>query len=246
MAAEHQWGRRPVFHAKRARPLEEPVHRGAIENHPCGRGSRPWRTWPAVRGLPSGPDAGRRHRLPASVTSGTCWVSDDAPPSRAPRGGRRSRRACATLSRSSSAVAGATPPSSWPGDRRRPSISAVVDGLPRSWQTAPSIMATDGPRVEIGDARSGLVDHHERVDPDVAFRMPLRFLRTIDQRVEFRPEPGDDGQIARERKTDRGTIGEEEQFLDFAPDALGGQVVEGNRSEERPGFGVDARGRNAR
>ena len=46
-----------------------------------------------------------------------------------------------TLSRSSSARAGSTPASSWLYQRIRPSKKAVVTGLPKSWQTAPSITA---------------------------------------------------------------------------------------------------------
>ena len=46
-----------------------------------------------------------------------------------------------TFSRSSTDVAGATPASSWPSERMRPSMTAVVAGFPRSWQSAPSITA---------------------------------------------------------------------------------------------------------
>ena len=35
---------------------------------------------------------------------------------------------------------------------------------------------------EIGDALARFIDHHQRVDPHVAFRMPLVLLRTIDER----------------------------------------------------------------
>ena len=42
-----------------------------------------------------------------------------------------------------------------------------------------------GPR-QIVDPRASLVDHLQRVHPDVAFRMPLRFLRTADEREQSR------------------------------------------------------------
>ena len=69
-------------------------------------------------------------------------------------------------------------------------MNAVVGGLPRSWQTAPSITAICCGRVEVVDARARLVDHHQRVHPDVPFGMPLRLLRAADERLQFREAAG--------------------------------------------------------
>ena len=44
-------------------------------------------------------------------------------------------------------------------------MNAVVAGLPRSWQTAPSMTAICCGRVEIVDARARLVDHHAACAP---------------------------------------------------------------------------------
>ena len=70
-------------------------------------------------------------------------------------------------------------------------MNAVVAGLPRSWQTAPSITRDLLRMVEIVDPRARLVDHEQGVDPDVPLGMPLRLLRTADQRVELREQPLD-------------------------------------------------------
>ena len=62
----------------------------------------------------------------------------------------------------------------------RPSMNAVVAGLPRSWQTAPSMTVDLLRIVEVVDALARLVDDQQRVDPDVALGMPLGLLRAAD------------------------------------------------------------------
>ena len=83
----------------------------------------------------------------------------------------------------------------------RPSITAVVGGLPRSWQTAPSMIATCSARDEIVDARSGLVDHQQRVNPDIALRVPLGLLRASHQRPQLRQERIDHTDVERQRQS---------------------------------------------
>ena len=63
------------------------------------------------------------------------------------------------------------------------------------------------PAVESVDARARLVDHHQRVHPDVALRMPLGFLRAADERLELGQQPVDDAEIEREREADRRPVG---------------------------------------
>ncbi len=80
---------------------------------------------------------------------------------------------------------------------------------------------------QIVDARARLVDHLQGVHPHVAFGMPLRLLRTADQRVQFRQQTFDDAEVECEGEAD-GRLRCEQQLLELAPDALGRQVVERN------------------
>ncbi len=87
--------------------------------------------------------------------------------------------------------------------------------------------------VEIVDAPARLVDHEQRVYPDVTFRVPFGLLRAIDERFQLGKEPVDDPELERQREAERGTIGKEEQFLDLAPDTLGRQIVERDGAADR-------------
>ena len=60
---------------------------------------------------------------------------------------------------------------------------------------------------QVVDALTRAVHDHQRVNPHVAFRMPLGILRTVDQRVQLGPEAFDDAEIAREGEADRGARG---------------------------------------
>ncbi len=51
---------------------------------------------------------------------------------------------------------------------------------------------------QIVNQQARLIDHEERVDPDVPFGMPLELLWTSHERVELREEPLDDAEIERE------------------------------------------------
>ena len=126
-------------------------------------------------------------------------------------------------------MAGATPAASCPGDLTRPSTWIVVAGLPRSWQTAPSITIASAARAEIGVPPPRLVDHHERVRPDVAFGMPLRILRAVVERDHLGQQLFDHAQLARQREADRRALGHQQQLLELAPDSLRRQVVERDR-----------------
>ena len=55
---------------------------------------------------------------------------------------------------------------------------------------------------QVVDAPACLVDDLQRVHPDVAFRMPLRFLRTPGQRVKLGKQRRDDAEIHREGEAD--------------------------------------------
>jgi len=59
----------------------------------------------------------------------------------------------------------------------------------------------DLPRmIEVVDSAAGLVDHHERVDPDISFGVPFRLLLASHQRVDLREHAADDAQVERERE----------------------------------------------
>ena len=50
------------------------------------------------------------------------------------------------------------------------------------------------PPGQIVDAAARLVDHHQRVRPDVAFRVPFRLLPAPDERLHLRQQAPDDAQ----------------------------------------------------
>ena len=80
--------------------------------------------------------------------------------------------------------------------------------------------------LEIVDARPRLIDHHQRVHPDIAFGVPLGFLRAVDQRLHFREQAIDHAELERERETDRRARRQQQQLFDFTPDAFRRQIVE--------------------
>ena len=80
--------------------------------------------------------------------------------------------------------------------------------------------------IEIVVSLPRLVDHHQRVNPDVAFWMPFGLLRAVDERVHLGQKLSGDADLAREREADRRALRLEQQLLDFAPDPLGRQIVE--------------------
>ena len=76
VTAEEQRRRRLVLDAERARALEKPVHRRAVERRRCVPGNRRAPGAPAAPGRLSAPAAGRRRRR-RSAPCGTCPASDD-------------------------------------------------------------------------------------------------------------------------------------------------------------------------
>ncbi len=107
----------------------------------------------------------------------------------------------------------------------RPSMTAVVAGLPRSWHTAPSITVTSCGRSRSPLRGARLVHHHQRVHPDVAFRVPLRLLRAADERHELGQHARDDAEVERQRQADRRARGAWSSSFSISP-----QMRSGGRS----------------
>ena len=84
-----------------------------------------------------------------------------------------------------------------------------------------------------------LVDHLQRVRPDVAFGMPLRVLGRGGQRHELGRDRLQHSPLARERETEGRPPRLQEQLLDLAEDAVGGQLAERHRRAEPGGRLVD-------
>jgi hypothetical protein len=63
--------------------------------------------------------------------------------------------------------------------------------------------------------------------------VPFGLLDATHQRFQLWKELIDHTELQRERETNGRTLGPEEQFFDLAPDPLGRQVVEADRSAER-------------
>ena len=54
--------------------------------------------------------------------------------------------------------------------------------------------------IQIGIQLASFVDHHERVDPHVTFRMPFRLLFAPDERTQLGQQLVDDAEIQRQRQ----------------------------------------------
>ena len=112
-------------------------------------------------------------------------------------------------------------------------MNAVVAGLPKSWRHGAEHDDELIGAIEIVDALPRLVDHHQRVHPDVAFGMPLGFLLAADERLQLGKQLVDDAELEREREADRRPLGAQQQLFDLAPDALRRQIVEADRAAQR-------------
>ena len=64
--------------------------------------------------------------------------------------------------------------------------------------------------VQVIDAGARLVDHHQRVHPHVPFGVPLRFLLASDEGFDLRKEAVDDEEVESQGKTNRGARREEQ------------------------------------
>ena len=92
---------------------------------------------------------------------------------------------------------------------------------------------------QIVDPLAGVVDNHQRVRPDVPFRVPFRFLRAVDQGVELGEQAPDDPDVAREREADRRPPGKQQQLVELSPNPFRRQIVEGDSAADRPRRLVD-------
>ena len=82
--------------------------------------------------------------------------------------------------------------------------------------------------IEIAVQLASLVDHHERMDPDIALRMPLRLLPAADKRAQFGQHHVHDAEVERERESAGRPTCLQQELLEFAPDPLRRQIVEGD------------------
>jgi hypothetical protein len=69
--------------------------------------------------------------------------------------------------------------------------------------------------------------------------MPLRLLRRVLERHQLGSDAVEHSPVAQQREADRGPAGLEQELLDLAEDALGGQLAERHRGAEPRGIGVD-------
>ena len=69
--------------------------------------------------------------------------------------------------------------------------------------------------------------------------MPLGFLRAPGQRAQLGKQRGDDAEVQGEGPPDRGPRGQQQELLEFSPDALGRQIVERNAAAQCRGAIVD-------
>ena len=69
--------------------------------------------------------------------------------------------------------------------------------------------------------------------------MPFGILRTVVERLHLRKQLMDDAELAREREADRRALGLQQQLFEFAPDALGRQIVESDRRTDPRRVGID-------
>src|SRR5205823_7673928 len=79
----------------------------------------------------------------------------------------------------------------------------------------------------------------QRVNPNVAFRMPLRFLRYINQSLQLRKELIDNAEIAQPLQTNRGMLRAQKQLLDLPPNSFGGQISHIDCATKRNCLSID-------
>ena len=133
------------------------------------------------------------------------------------------------------------------GGRRRDARLLVIDRSDPSvherggWRLAEIVADRpehDGDLLRMGkvvDARARLVDHHQRMDPDVPFRMPLGLLRTADERFQLREQRVDDAEAQGQLEPDGRPPRLEEELFEFPPDPLRREIIERDPPAERFG-----------
>mgnify|MGYP003694295745 CR=1 FL=1 len=222
VAAEQDRWRRPMLDAERARAFEEPVHRRSSRSVP---GLRPSQSDLATRASSS---RSTFVRQPAERAVAD-FVAHLEPRSRfevlrgdarAPACERRSRRSTCTFSRSSNAARRRDAlllvihRSNAPVDerRRRRLAEVVADRAEHDGELL-------GPR-QIVDARARLIDHLQRVHPDVAFRVPLRLLRAVRRAPAVRETVRSMMPSSSAKAKPIDGRRREQQLLELAPDAL--------------------------
>src|SRR5262245_2974295 len=82
--------------------------------------------------------------------------------------------------------------------------------------------------IEIVDSGPRLIDHEQRVNPDITFGMPFGLLFAADEGVNFGEHAFDDAEIERKLEPDGRASGVQQELFDFAPDPLGRKIVERN------------------
>ena len=195
--------RRRVLDAERARALDEPVHRGAVESR-RGRGNRLRRAAPAARDPLSARGGGTRRRRPRAAPCATCPASGDARRAPAPARGRRIRRCEWTFSRSRNAV-GRRDACLLVIERADAAVeNAVVAGLPKSWHTAPSITATCSAcgrsSMRVAAPGRSTISVWTQTSPSGCHSGSCS---TPDERPQLGPQPIDDAEVERQREADR-------------------------------------------
>ncbi len=81
-------------------------------------------------------------------------------------------------------------------------MNAVVAGFPEVVADGAEHHGDQPRPIEIAVRAPRLVDHHQRVDPDVAFRVPFRLLLAADQRPHLREYPIDHAEVERQRESE--------------------------------------------
>jgi hypothetical protein len=93
--------------------------------------------------------------------------------------------------------------------------------------------------IEIVDPVPRLIDHHQRMNPHVTFRVPLGLLWASDERFQLGEQLIDHAELERQGEADRRSTGAQHKLFDFPPDALGREIVEADGAAQRCGISVE-------
>ena len=114
----------------------------------------------------------------------------------------------------------------------RPLKNSVVAGLPKIVADGAEHQGELPATREVVDTLPGFVDDHQRVHPHVAFGVPVGLLPAPDQRRQLGKQPVNHPEFEGRTEADRRPGRGEQQLLHLAPDALGRQVIEGDRAAQ--------------
>ena len=84
-----------------------------------------------------------------------------------------------------------------------------------------------------------------RVNKNVAFRMPLRILRHIDQRFDLRKQLVEGAQRLQPTQTDRRAPGAQQQFLHLSPNSFGWKIRKINCATQFHRFWMNSNSKRA-